>query len=243
MKRNLLFIAMLLFAAVNAIAKEGLYMEFKMTGDRFSGTCKAYSCDGNTRSETKVVSPAMPRPISTVSLALKRNPDSTYMLNEKDKTYSEAKAAKRDQRSGGASYEIKIVGKEKIDNYNCTHVIIKDSSAKMEREIWLTKDIAGWAKYASVKSSFLEGADVFDALKGKGVEGCIVRLLSNSGGGNKIQMDLVKAEKKDVNESLFSLKGYTKTKTGLNIPGMNTAAPRPINPKNKDTKENSKQQH
>ena len=62
-----------------------------------------------------------------------------------------------------------------------------------------------------MKNKYLGGAKFFNALKDKGVEGFVVRMLVKGNRGDQIQMDLVKAEKRNIDESLFSLSGYTKT--------------------------------
>ena len=230
MKKNLLLISLSLFVAIQATAKEGLYIEFKMSGAQYSGSYKLYSCDGNTRSEIKIKGPAMPNSLGNVMLSLKSSPDSTYMVSEKDKTYSMAKSWKNPaQENNAGDYEIKIIGKEKISNYNCVHVSIHDNGTKTEREMWLTKDVAGWAKYAALNNSFVDGPYIFDALKAKGAEGYIVRMVSNQPNGDKIQADLVTAEKRDIKESLFSVKGYTRVVSG--VPPPRPRVPQQAKPK------------
>ncbi len=216
MRKNLLFITMLVFIGTSATAKEGMYLEFKMSGGKISGTSKSYSCNGNTRSETSFINPLMNSPMTTVSLMLKDAPDMMYTLNEQDKTYTERQTGKNDVRKGEeGEYEVTIVGKEQVDNYNCIHVKVRSGSSQHERDIWVSKDVAGWANYISIRNTYLSGSRLFDALKAKGAEGCIVRLTTEGTNGGQMQMDLVKAEKRDVDESIFSLAGYTKTASSM----------------------------
>ncbi len=211
MKKKLLFAAALIIIAANAIAKEGVYIEFKLSGGKFSGTSKTYSSDGNTRSEMSMISPSLPAPINTVTLVLSNALHMIYTINEKDKTYSEMSSdGKSVQKEGEGDYEVTVVGKEMVNNYNSIHVKVRYKSSKHETEMWLSKDVVGWANYTSVRNQYLTGSKLFEAMKAKGAEGFVVRMLVN-GAGENIQMDLVKAEKKSLDESLFSLGGYTKT--------------------------------
>ncbi len=214
MKKSLLFIAAFALFAANAFAREGMYLEFKMTGGKISGTSKSYSCNGNTRSETSFINPMMKTPMTSVSLMLKDAPDIIYTLNEEDKTYTERQTGKNDIRKGEeGEYEVTIVGKEQINNYSCIHVKVRSGASQRERDIWVSKDVAGWANYISIRNAYLAGSRLYDALKAKGAEGCIIRLTTEGTNGGMMQMDLVKAEKKDIDESIFSLSGYTKTAT------------------------------
>ncbi len=215
MKKNILFIAMLLFIGGRAIAKAGSYIEFKITGSQISGAVKTYSCDGNNRTEVKMTIPGSTAPMVSVSLLLKSNPDTTYVLNVKDKMYSESKTGKDDQNHKYGNYEITIVGKEKIGNYNCTHIKLHRDGDKTEREMWLSKDIAGWKTYTATKNSFFERLNIETDQKTKGAEGYPVRISIHEATGDLMQIDFVKAEKKDLSEYLFSLKGYKKPKSQL----------------------------
>ena len=114
MKIRLSLVLMLAFIATSTFAKEGIYIEFKMTGSKFSGTSKTYSMDGNTRSEMTMTSPAMPAPFTTASLVLHSTPDVVYSIIEKDKTYSELATGtgKSQHKADESDYEVTVIGKE-----------------------------------------------------------------------------------------------------------------------------------
>ena len=57
---------------------------------------------------------------------------------------------------------------------------------------------------------YVGSTKIYTALKAKGAEGFVVRMLAQGDRGDQIQMDLVKAGKQNIDESLFSLNGYTK---------------------------------
>ena len=215
MKKSLLFFVLMLTFCSTLCARDGVYVEFKMSGGKFSGTSKVYSCDGNTRSEMNIVTPAMPNPIATVSLILKDAPEKIFTLNEKDKTYSEMEINKdRISHNSDVEYEVTVIGKEKINNYNCVHVKVKSKGSRDERDMWLSKDVAAWENYTSIKNKYLAGTKLFDALKAKGAEGFFVRLVMQGPNGEQMQMDLVKAEHRNIDESLLTLAGYTKKAAG-----------------------------
>ena len=209
MKKYLSLITVLAFFSITAFAREGIYLEFKITVASMTGNNKVYSSDGDTRSEITMVSDAMPNPYSAITLVLHNAPDKVYNLNEKDKTYSETDAGKSSENNDD-DYEITVLGKENINNYNCTHVSVRYKKSKHTSDMWLSKDIVGYAGYTVVKNKYLGGSKFFNALKDKGADGFVVRLVTNSEKGGKMQMDLVKAEKRTIAESLFSLGGYTK---------------------------------
>ncbi len=231
MKIRLSLVLMLAFIATSTFAKEGIYIEFKMTGSKFSGTSKTYSMDGNTRSEMTMTSPAMPAPFTTTSLVLHSTPDVVYSISEKDKTYSELATGtgKSQHKADESDYEVTVIGKEKVNNYDAIHVKVRYKSSKQETEMWLSKEVIGWANFTEIKNQYLAGSKFFDALKAKGAEGFVVRILVNSAGEN-MQMDLVKAEKKDMKESLFSLDGYTKTARAAGPGGMDMEAFKKMSP-------------
>jgi hypothetical protein len=173
------------------------------------GTMKAYVQDGNTRSQISITAPMA---MDIVTLTLKSTPNTVYMLNEKGKTYSEVDISKSEQWKDNPQdeYEITVVGKESVNGYNSTHVKVKRKDSKVEQEMWLTTEIKDYAAFASAKTKYTGRQSLMKALEAKGVAGFPVRILVNEH-GNDVQIDFVKAEKKDNPASLFSLDGYTKS--------------------------------
>ncbi len=218
MKNYLLIVVLFLFATAS-FAKEGYYLEFKMSGGMMSGTSKTWSADGNTRSEMSMKMAAMKDPLETGTLMLASTPNIVYTLNDQNKTYSEMQGGKAD-KTYDDEIEVTVIGKERVNNYNCVHVKVRFKKGQHETEMWLSKEIAGYANYTSIKNNYLGGSKFFDQLKAKGADGFVVRLLTAGGrGGEKMQMDLVKAEKREIEASRFSLSGYNKT-AGTAIPGL-----------------------
>ena len=222
MKKLLLLPYLLLLTAL--VSAQGYYIEFKIsTGSKeavSSGTIKSYSQDENSRSEVNMIMPQLPGGgIKITSLALKAEPNTVYLLNEKDKTYSQIdNTGNQDYKDlPQADYEVTVVGKETVNGYNATHVTIKINGVQRE-EMWTTKDLAGYADFSKIKTKYTGKANLYKALTNKGADGMPVRIKANER-GQSIQLDLVKAEKRSNPASLFSLSGYTKGSAFSGIPG------------------------
>jgi hypothetical protein len=197
--------------SVSAFA-QGNYMEYKISSAQgMGGTMKIFFQDGNSRSEMDMQLAQMPGGgVSNSSLYLKSNPGKVYMLNEKNKTYTEMEINKAENNTSATEeYEVTVIGKEKVNNYNATHVKIKRKGATTEMEMWTSTDVANYEKYQSTRSKYTS-AGLYKALKEKGADGAIVRMVMGEHGHN-MQMDLVKAESKAIEAAKFSLTGYTKS--------------------------------
>ena len=202
-----------------ALFSQGYYIEYKMTASSKdgsgNGSMKTYSQDGNSRSEVSIASPQLAGPMQITSLMLKAEPTKIYMLNDKTKTYSEMATGKDDHAQ--ADYEITVVGKEKVNGYNTTHVTVKVNGMQSQ-ELWTTKDIAGYADFSKIKTKYSGKENLYQALSAKGAEGMPVRIKATDR-GQGMQMDLVTAEKRSNPASLFSLAGYAKGSVADGIPG------------------------
>jgi hypothetical protein len=219
-----------LFAG-QAVLAEGFYLEFKIVvGDnRGSGNMKTYAQDGNTRSEIELnmsmggpeANPTAGPTTKIVSLTLKDKPEKAYMLSEDKKTYSEMDISKDGPlKDSPDDYEVTVVGKEKVNGYNSTHVKVKVKSNGMEQEMWTSTDITGYAEYQKIKTKYTGKEGLNKALAVKGAEGFPVRI-KIAQGMMSAQIDLVEAKRKDNPASMFSLEGYTKAAGGTGTGGQN----------------------
>ena len=222
MKFTMLLMAVLL--SYGAFA-QGFYFEMKMSSSKQGdlGTMKAYAQDGNSRSEIHAIT-AMGN-MDITALSLKSAPNTVYMLNDKDKTYSEMDVSKNGQwqDSKDDQYEITVIGKETVNGYNSTHVKVKRKDAKNEEEIWVSTEIADYAGFLMAKTKFTGRVNLYKALEEKGVKGFPVRI-KTSDHGTDMQIDFVKAEKRSNPASLFSVEGYKKSDNaalgGVNVQEM-----------------------
>jgi len=212
MKKNLLMLIAIVLLAINSFAKEGIYMEFKMTSKSFNGSIKSYSSGGDNLTESNMVGNYNGTSVSRdiTSLKLQTDPDNVYTLNEQDKTYSVTNVSRVPDRNEDADYEITVLGKENVNHYNTTHVKLVNRKTQHEMEMWLTKDIPQYEHYTAVKNKYT-GSNLYRQLKDKGAEGLAVRITMNEERTGPTQLDLVKAEERNIDPSMFSLGGYTRS--------------------------------
>ena len=223
MKKFTLAVTALIISAISVFGKEGIYLEFKLSSTSskmsMSGTNKSYYSDGDSKNITTVEINGMPNgPMVIATLVLKNQPGKAFSINEKDKTYMETDITKAQENREDDEYDITVHGKESVNGYNATHVTVLNKKTQHSSEMWLSKDVKGYADYTVVKSKYLGGSKFFAALKAKDAEGFVVRMEVTTDRGGTMQMDLVKAEKKDIDGSVFSLDGYTKS-AGNSSPG------------------------
>ncbi len=195
---------------------QGYYFEMKMSSSTLGdvGTMKVYGQDGNSRSEVNMNTPM--GPMGVISLVLKSKPGEIYMLSEKNKTYTEMDVNKSDQWKDKAQseYIVTLLGKEKVNGYNSTHVMVKRKDSQLEEELWVSTEVADYSAYMTAKTKFTGQENLYKAMEAKGAVGFPVRI-KTAEHGNSIQIDFVKAEKRNNPASLFSLSGYTKTENPL----------------------------
>lgn len=200
-----------LLIQVSVTAQKGAYLEMKLTTQKSgtSGTMKVYALNGDSRTEMNMATSGMQ--INTISLTLKSTPTKLYLLAPASKTYTEVEISGSDKwvDEPKENYEITVIGKEKVNGYNTVHVKVKSKTGKNEFELWNTTELSGFADFAKVRTQFTGKDNLWKALEAKQAQGYPVRIKS-ADKGETVQLDLVKAEFKDVQASLFSLKDYTK---------------------------------
>ncbi|HWB62564.1 MAG TPA: DUF4412 domain-containing protein [Chitinophagales bacterium] len=219
MKR--LFLTFICATIVSAnLWAQGFYIEYRITSssNTMSGSMKTYAQDGNTRTEMafSMSGPQAQQGINhnSVSLILKSTPDKIYTLDVDKKTYSELDISKKEDFKdvNTDDYEITVVGKEKVNGYNATHVIVKSKKTGMTIDYWNSTEIPFYGEAENIKSKYTGHDNLIKAMKAKGAEGFPVRIKEGEK-GMTMQVDLVKAEKRSNPDSLFSLSGYTLTST------------------------------
>lgn len=216
--KKILILLLVALAAIQ-IQAQGYYVEMKVTmNDAKVADMKIYAQDGNSRSE--INSNVAGMQINMVMLTLKSEADKVYMLDEKAKTYSEiSTATAKDYKDAPLSdYTVTVLGKEKVNGYNCTHVRIHKKGETHASEMWTTKEIADYAVLSQIKGKYTGKDNMITALKANGAEGFPVRVKTVEM-SRDVQVDLVKAEKKTNAAGMFSLSGYTKTE-GINNMGV-----------------------
>jgi hypothetical protein len=209
------FIILLTVAAfAQGLAQNGATIEYKISSSRgASGTIQVNQSEFGSVSQFDMQIPQMPGGgISMKSLLRKQEPDVIYQINDRDKTYSKSnksEAAGEDNKT----YKAKKIGDETVAGYKCVHAIVDDG--KESYEVWSTKDIPGFEKYAEAMRANKKTGSVKreQALKEAGCDGLPVKTLHK---GNEregdMTMELQKLEKKNFNSADFEVPaGYNMT--------------------------------
>ncbi len=223
-------ISIILFLIVlSRIAFAGFYIEFRIkTEEGAIGIMKIWQQDGNSRTQMLMDNPAsgqlvgMPNLANLISLRLLGEPEKTFILNEKDKSYFEApqRQGRGEQESQKDDYMISVIGTEKINGFSCTHFKAsrKSGGPRGEMEWWVSKEVAGYQDLGDLETRQFSTRSMYKEMAKNGIEGFPVKMLMGSRNG-KMEMELVKAEKVDIPESRFSLAGYSKKDGMPFLPG------------------------
>lgn len=218
MKTSILFLANLLllsFFANTAFATD-IYAEYKMTGMGSKPILtKMYSKNGDLRTEANIDMGG--QKMTTTTLMLKSKPNVTLVFNSLNKTYTETKNI---SNTIAKDFVIKIIGTEKIGNYNCTHV--KMSSNGQSWDIWYAKDLPAISFPLSGQDA-VATQKMIAQLKSKGITGMPVKLTFAKPGTKTtaVTMLLSKFEQKTLDAALFTIPaGYKKNTTSFDAEKM-----------------------
>lgn len=205
MKR--LFIISLLASSFVLSAQTGVSFEYKMSSSEMPdiGSMKGYFSDGNSRSEVSVSIPGMEGigKMSNVGLMTKKDPQTMYLLNEKAKTYTVLKMDQLKSREEDYSNaKVTLIGKEKVNKYNATHVVIENDGKKIDW--WTTTDISNWNLYQGVRSRYTGNESLYKKLSASGAAGFPCKMQMKEG-NSVVTLELVKAESKTISASMFEV--------------------------------------
>ncbi len=218
-------IVFVLLGTMSAQAQQGT-LEYKMTmsggGQNNVSNSKMLFSNGKIRMETALNMPGFTH--RQVMLMLPDKPNTMIMLNEASKTYTEVNTKSAAKSTDMGKVSVKMVGKEKLQNLNCTHVVVTMSNRPMD--IWTTKDIAGYEGMMGYwKSSMGGGNDqMYNELKKAGAEGFVVKTqMKNPEGG--MTMELVKYDTKPVAATVFNIPSDYKKGTSFDPEKMKNMTP------------------
>jgi hypothetical protein len=205
-----------LFFSISLHSQNGAAMEFKMTSSKGGkGSMKVAVSEFGSVSEFTMAIPQMPGGgMSNKSLVKNSTPDVIYMLDDKEKKYSEIK--KSDPADDQKTYTASKMPDETINGYKCSHAIVTDG--KETHEVWNTKDIKEYDKYSEImkNNKRMSSPKREEALKKINCDGFPVKMLHK---GNEregdMTVELVKFDKKTFSKSDFEIpEGYTKSEAG-----------------------------
>ncbi|RZL50295.1 MAG: DUF4412 domain-containing protein [Pedobacter sp.] len=223
MKTSIFLLANLLclsFFANTSFAGD-VYAEYKMTGmGNKPIITKIYSKNGDLRTEADVEMGN--RKMTTNSLMFKSKPDITLVFNAMNKTYTEVKNT--NSASSVKDFDVKVIGNEKIGNYNCTHV--KMSSNGQSWDMWYAKDLPSISFPVSGQNS-ASSKKMLALLKSKGITGMPVKIsIVKPGSSTGMTMLLTKYEQKTLSAALFTIPaGYKKSSVSFDAEKMKNMTP------------------
>jgi hypothetical protein len=208
------------------LAQNGAYIEYKITTTTgVSGNMKVNVSEFGTTSEYNMIIPQMPGGgVKNKSLVQKSNPEVIYMIDDKNKTATETKKSENVTQDN-KNYIVERVGEETMNGYKCVHAKITEGNET--HEVWNTRDIADFNKYADAFNSNKKvGSSKREAaLKATGCDGFPVKTV-HVGGPKEgtMTMELVKLEKKTFAQNEFDIpKGYTVKGSGGKEASQNNA--------------------
>jgi hypothetical protein len=217
--KQLLILGLGMLITLSAVAQQGT-LEYKMTlsggqGQGMTSSSKMMFSGSKVRVETNMAIAGTT--IKQAMLMLPEKPNVITMLDEKAKTYREVSTGQKTMDK----VTLKVVGKEKIQNFNCTHVIVTTQNRPMD--MWTTKDISGYENMmAYLKSSIGGGNDqMYTELKKAGADGFVVKMQIPG----SMTMELVKYDAKPVPASTFTVPAEYKKGAAIDPEKMKNMTP------------------
>ncbi|GAA4409963.1 hypothetical protein GCM10023187_34000 [Nibrella viscosa] len=209
------------------LAQQGT-VEYKTTmmggPQAVSSTSTMYYAKGNVRTEINVALPGVSRSMKQTILLLANKPNTLYMLNEANRTYSETSLKDAEKATGAQNITVTVIGKEKIKNLNTTHAEVKIGQGTMD--VWTTKEIPGYADMQALMRAnrSMGNANLYEELKKKGADGFFVRMATSTGRGEML-MELERYDTKPVAASLFQIPSDYKKVDAPDPAGMMNMSP------------------
>jgi hypothetical protein len=207
---------LILFLTINthAFGQDCIYYEYKITSEKendgVTGYMKCYNMNGNSRVESVIKTPEMPKSLSNSNnLSMTNEPDKIFMLIPSAKIYSEVSFAKFNERPKSEDdYDIEFLGNEFVNGYNTTHIVYRTNSyisGKKQTDLWISKGVPGFSGFIiSRANQFFNDEGLFKTLIKRGAEGIPVRIKTTEF-GTTVLFDLVAAEKREADPSFFKI--------------------------------------
>jgi hypothetical protein len=205
MKRISVLAGVLALTISGVVAQNGVVMDFIANSNNGAKSMiETYYGKDGMRTEMHISVPEMAIGGFARTMIIKNSkPDTKYMLDDKNKTYSVL--ANREIAVATQDATVKIAGKEKVGNYNCTHVIITKGNKILE--YWVTTEIEGYESFtkSNAGNKYTASSADYSLMKSNGAPGFVVKSIVPEGKKGKMTMEFVKMEKKDLAADLFQV--------------------------------------
>jgi hypothetical protein len=196
-------------------------LESKMSG-QVNGTGRTWISKEGIKMEMEMQVPSaeqadLGKTFSAVTIVKAAEPNTTYFLNEKRKTYS-IHEHKPGQHVDDTSYTVKRLGKDTVAGYSCEKVTVTSSHDSVSEMCVSSELVAGesWLRAFQARGQD-RGQGLQKALLDAGVKGLPIRWSSRGKApGEVFTMELVSARRQSVPASTFAIpKGYTKAEFAM----------------------------
>jgi len=223
----------LCLAAVPALAFEGV-IETKMTMNRsavdgqpagtnqISGTGLISVKGLNSRMEQQMTIPGMAgRKMIVIHRA--DEPNTTYILNDGNKTYSKTTIDKNDEAEA-SKWTVKKLGKDTVAGRITEHVAVNREGGQDRLEVWVDKNLVSAGDLEKAFNAGGRGeSGWWAALRKEGVAGVPLKVIGkNSKGETSVTWEATSVKSQSVPDSAFAIPaGYTEGKGfgGIGAPG------------------------
>ena len=172
--------------------------EFKITSARANGSMKVAVSGKNVRSDMNVTAAGM----GAMQMSMLMKGDKAFMLNSKDKQYSELDMGAHQPSRNDQKFSVKKIGPEKVGQWSALHVVVTDERGDAT-DMWVTKDIDIGRSIFELLGQRQGGDDgVTKALAAAGADGFPVKVVSAKSGST---MELVSHTKSAPAAALFEI--------------------------------------
>lgn len=210
MKKLFLILGLTIFSTTLFQAQNGASFTYSIKAtDGTTGSISGFYSGENSRSELHVTHPRFGG-FDEVKLILKDRPHVVVLLDDKNKTYIRRKMKETPDTTSLTEYTVKILGKEKVGKYNCTHSMVSVDGETTE--YWTTRDIPDFERCSRVyRLGDKRGKEnQSEVLKKAGINGFVVKAYSKMVDGNESNLLLESFESGPVNADKFKIPdGYT----------------------------------
>lgn len=213
----LLLLPLILTGNARAEAFEGV-IDLRLFMEAGSGDLKLAMAGQRSRLDMKLTVNPLPQPIQLSVLLDAKTPNHMWLVNDPQKTYSTISLAGAAPADTAISekYVLKVLGKEKILGYNCTHLTLTRQRELIDA--WITQDLPDvynvLRKLQEANPQFGD-LSAFQALEAAGKAGVPMKMIVVRD-GQRVNTEVKRIEKKKMAPALFAVPAdYKKTEGGM----------------------------
>ena len=151
-------------------------------------------------------------------------PDTTYIVNDANKTYSKHTSEKEDDASEASKWTVKKLGKDTVAGRSTEHVQVARQGGGDNLDVWIDKNLVSAGDLEKAFNAGGRGeSGWWAALRKEGVAGVPLKVISkNSKGETGVTWEATSVKSQSVPDSAFAIpSGYTESKGygGMMPPG------------------------